>query len=203
MFREILAAIGTIEKCLLVPKSRVFGPPSPFPRQTIDFRYLAANPMPICRPRIRMPYRRHHVASNEVDARQTTSGPEYVGRRDGLQKPTGPRSQRQAPSKPSKAKKNPGHRDWDAGIRAMVTILLGPFGRANLCARKKEESRPLAEHGGSTGRRLPDGLYSSAAGRRNRTPGGAAGRESHRTSLPMQLGISGNYPEPREILKKV
>jgi hypothetical protein len=35
-------------------------------------------------------------------------------------------------------------------------------------------------------------LYSSAAGRRN-----------HRTSLPLQLGISGNYPEPREILKKV
>ena len=65
-------------------------------------------------------------------------------------------------------------------------------------SEKRRETVLPAEHGYSTGKRLPDGLYCSAAGRRNRTSG-AAGRESHRTSLPLQLGISRNYPEPREI----
>jgi hypothetical protein len=83
----------------------------------------------------------------------------------------------------------------------MVTILLDRSGGLIYASEKRRETVLPAEHGYSTGKRLPDGLYCSAAGRRNRTSG-AAGRESHRTSL-VQLGCQQELSGTAGDLKKV
>ena len=83
----------------------------------------------------------------------------------------------------------------------MVTILQDRSGGL-ICASEKRRKAALWP---STEVPL-GGVYRTASIRRRLVAGierlVAAGRESHRTCLPLQLGISGNYPEPREILKK-